>query len=98
MRSSQAVVVAPGIGGREWMALRVVRRRADEVLEAGIDERVDGLREPELRQRLGLARARAETGTPEQPFGLRHIETPPVHRHPHPFTVGKPGGSPDPPE
>ena len=40
----------------------------------GVEERVDGAVEPELRERLGLARARAEAGTPEQPLGLRRAE------------------------
>jgi hypothetical protein len=36
-----------------------------------------------LRKRLGLARARAETGAPKQPFRLRHPKFSPVDGNPH---------------
>ena len=46
----------------------------DELLVARVDERVHRAVEPELRERLGLALARAEAGTPEQALGLRLSE------------------------
>ena len=50
----------------------------------------------ELRERLGLAGARPEARAPEQPFGLRHAEFPPVGGHPHSFMVAPdvPSGHP----
>jgi hypothetical protein len=36
-----------------------------------------------LRERLGLAWARAETGAPKQPFRLRHPKFSPVDGNPH---------------
>ena len=64
------VIVAPRRVRRQRMALVVVRLRADEPLEARVDEGVHGAGEPELRERLGLALARAEAGAPEQTLGL----------------------------
>ena len=90
------MVVAPGVGGRERPALRVVRGRADELLRPRVHELGDGAVQAELRERLGLAGARPEARAPEQPFGLRHAEFPPVGGHPHSFMVAPdvPSGHP----
>ena len=68
------VVVAPGVARSEPAALVVARLGADELLATRPGERVDGVLEPELRQRLGLAGPRAEAGAPEQALGLRAPE------------------------
>ena len=41
---------------------------------------MDGAGEPELRERLGLALARAEAGAPEQPLSLQLSERSTVDR------------------
>ena len=86
------MVVPPRVAGSERPALRVVRGGADESLAARMHERLDRAVQAELRQRLGLPRARPEAGAPEQPFGLRHVELPAVGgRHPHRFIVAPDG-------
>ena len=88
------MVVPPRVGGSERVAVGIVRLRADQMLEARIDERVDGTVETLLRERLGLTRARAEAGAPKQPFRLRHSELSPVDGNPHPrIVVSRPAGA-----
>src|SRR5207248_286521 len=69
-----AVVVAPGVVGRECAALVVLRRRPDEALAPRPRERPDGTVEPERRERGRLTGARPESGAPEQPLRLRGPE------------------------
>ena len=76
------VVVAPRVVRRERAALLVFRRRADELLRPGMRQRMDGAVEPELRERVGLALARAEAGTPKQPLSLSGSERARVLRDP----------------
>ena len=73
------MVVAPGVVRRERPTLLVLRLQADELLVAGIGQRVDGAVEPELRERFGFALARAEAGTPEQALGLCDTKRPLVN-------------------
>ena len=65
-----AVVVAPGVGGRQRVTLVVARRAADQPLGARVHELVHRALQPQRRQRLRLAPPRPEAGTPEQPLGL----------------------------
>ena len=83
-----AVILAPGVVRREWMALVVVRLRPDELLPARVAERVHGTLEAELRERLRLARPRPEARAPEQPLGVRRIEAPPEDRQRHRLSFG----------
>src|SRR5205807_733364 len=73
-----AVVVAPGVARRQGAALVVVRLRPDELLRPRLDQGPDSPVEALLRERLGFAGARPETGAPEQPLGLRRSEGPPI--------------------
>jgi hypothetical protein len=70
--------MAEGVGGRDRLGAVVDRRRPDEAFRWGMRERVDGPREPLLRQPLRLAAARPETGAPQQALGLRRAERPTV--------------------
>ena len=70
------MVVAPRVVRRERAALVVVGAGPTRLLAAGCVERADGAVEAELRERLGLARARAEAGAPEQALRLRGAERP----------------------
>src|SRR5207247_1838912 len=54
---------------------------------AGMRQRVDGAVEPELGQALGLTRARAEAGAPEEALGLRLAERSTVNGR-HPAIIG----------
>jgi hypothetical protein len=56
------------------VAVVVDRVRADEPLAAGVRQGVDGTVQALLRELLRFTRARAEAGTPEQPFGLGRPE------------------------
>ena len=71
--------MAPGVRGREPPALVVPRGGADEALASRRGQRLDCAVESFPGQRLGLAAARAETGTPKQAFGLRRPELPALH-------------------
>ena len=77
------MVVAPGVGRSERVALRIVRLRPHHVLESRVEQRMHGPMETEFCERLGFARARPETGAPEQPLGLLHAKSSPVHGNPH---------------
>ena len=66
--------MAPGIARRERATLVVLRRRPDEALAARCGQRLDSAVEPFLRERLGLASPRPETGTPKQALGLIRAE------------------------
>src|SRR4051794_3182891 len=90
------MVVPPGVGRCERAALFVVRPRADELLRPRGDQRADGAVEAALGERLGLTRAWAETGAPEQPLCLRYAESPPVDRYSPPSMVGSPPPAPHP--
>ena len=68
------VVVPPRVERGERAPLVVCRSRPDELLLPWIRERVHRAVETELRQRLGLALAGAEAGTPKQPLGLSDTE------------------------
>ena len=81
------MIVAPGVGGRERAALVVVRSRADPLLAARMRQRANGAVEAELRERRGLALARAEAGTPEQALGLFTPKGPLVDGNAHPASV-----------
>ena len=85
------LVVAPGVVRGEPVAVVVVRPRAVEPLAAGVRQLVDGALESELRELLGLTLARAETGTPKEPLGLRLAEAPSVHGdgHAQPLSAGR---------
>jgi hypothetical protein len=52
--------------------------RPDETLALGPGQRVDSAVEPFPGELLGLTRARAETGAPEEPLGLNRSEAAPV--------------------
>jgi hypothetical protein len=77
------VVVPPGVGGCERVAVGIVRLRTDQMLEPRVEERMHGAVETLLRERLGLARARAEAGAPKQPLRLRQPKFSPVDGSPH---------------
>ena len=81
------LVVAPGVVRGERMAVVVVRLRAPEALAARVGQLVDGAFEPQLRELLGLTRARAEAGAPKEPLGLRLAEAPSIHRDGHAQSV-----------
>ena len=86
------MVVPPRVARRERPALRVVRRGTDELLALRVEKGRDRVVQAELRERLRLTRPRPEARAPEQPFGLRHAELPPVGvRHPHRFMVAPDG-------
>src|SRR5215211_2632760 len=72
------VVVAPGVPRREPAALVVPRRRPSEPLPPRRRQRLDGTVQALLREGLGLAAARTETGTPKQAFGLLWPEFAPI--------------------
>src|SRR5215218_3535410 len=72
------VVVAPGVPRREPAALVVPRRRPSEPLPPRRRQRLDGTVQALLREGLGLAAARTETGTPKQAFGLLWPEFAPM--------------------
>jgi hypothetical protein len=75
------MVVAPGVSWSERATLAVVRLRPDEALLTGVGQRMDGGVEALPRERLGLALARPEAGTPEEPFGLLGAEASFVNRY-----------------
>ncbi len=77
------LVVPPRVVGSERATLVVVRARTAQPLAGGMRQRADGAVEPELRERLGLARTRAEPRSPEEPLGLRLAEASSVHRDGH---------------
>ena len=64
------MVVTPGVVGRQRVALVVGGARADELLSARVGERADGAVQAFRGERRRFPGARAETGTPKQPFGL----------------------------
>ena len=68
------VVVAPRVDRRDRVAVVVDGLRPDQAVARRMGQRVDGAVEALLREPLLLSRARAETGTPEQPFGLFRAE------------------------
>ena len=78
------VVVAPGVAGREPPAPVVAGSGPDEPLSARPDQRMDGVAEPELRERLGLAGPRPEAGTPEQALSVLAPERALIDGNPHP--------------
>ncbi len=65
-----AVVLAPRVIRSERVALFIGGRCADELLTARVRERADRTVEPERRELLRFALARAEAGAPEQPLCL----------------------------
>jgi hypothetical protein len=75
------VVVPPRVVRRERTPLLVVRRVPDELLEAGIRQRMDRAVEAELRERLRLAPPRPEAGAPEEALRLRGTERTAVCRN-----------------
>ena len=80
------LVVAPAVVRRELVPAVVVRPRALQPVAAGAHEGMHRALEPELGEALGLARSRAETGTPEQALGLRLAEVATVDgRHQVPY-------------
>ena len=68
------VVVAPGVGRRDRVPVVVLGRVPDEPLALRMGQQANGAVEAFLRERLGLARSRPETGTPEQALGLSRAE------------------------
>jgi len=70
--------MTPRVVRRERPSLLVGRGVPDEMLVAGVRQRMHGAVQPELRKLLGLALAWAEAGTPKQPLGLGGSELPPV--------------------
>ena len=77
------VVVAPGVGGGDRVAVAVDRRRPVEHGRAlGAGQRVDRGLHPLLRQRLRLTGPRPEPGPVEQPGRLEAAEWPAVDLEP----------------
>ncbi len=68
------VVVTPRVPRGEPSALGVLRRGPGHALAGRAGQGQDGAVEPELRERPGLTRARAEAGAPEQALRLGRPE------------------------
>ena len=68
------VVVPPRVEGRDRVPVAVLGRMPDEPLALRMGQRGDGAVEALLRELLGLARARAESGAPEEALGLSRPE------------------------
>jgi hypothetical protein len=68
------VVVPVGVSRRERAALVVARLRAAQALAARVRQGADGGVEALAGEAVGLARARPEPRTPEEPLGLGSSE------------------------
>ena len=68
------VVVAPGVDRRDRVSVVVDRLRAGQAVALRVRQRMDGAVQALLREPFLFARARPETGTPEQPLGLLRAE------------------------